>query len=399
MDLEFDLDREVVALIRAQVIELPTFPAVALQLQRTISAGDFGLEALAKLVVADQALASNVIRAANSAFYVGSTPVTTVPQAVSRIGAKELTNIAIAGTLGLRATAPGPLEGLRRESWRRSLVAGLLAQELAKARHQNPGEAFLAGLLHDFGETIAFACFETILELHPGSRPQHAASWEWEAQKYHLELGQVLASQWKLPGFVTEAVMRHHEATFETCEFPELVGLIALCDAVSTRVFDAPSVEAVTLDGLGATDGEVAALRRVLPKVSSYVESLENLNVAPVPRVVKSAVEQPKTELTGVVNEALDLEVIITKKSQTETYRARAISTGAIRLEGLMPQPERHLVNLEVKGPQPIKLCATVLRCTSSDAGSVVELKPFAMNGETERVWLGWVHAKASAAA
>ncbi len=399
MDLDFDLDREVVALIKAQLIELPTFPAVALQLQRTISAGDFGLEALAKLVVADQALAANVLRAANSAFYAGSAPVTTVPQAVARIGAKELTNIAIAGTLGLRATAPGPLEGLRRESWRRSLVAGLLAQELAKARHQNPGEAFLAGLLHDFGETIALSCFETILELHPGSRPQHAASWEWEAQKYHLELGQVLASQWKLPPFVTEAVMQHHETAFERCEFPELVGLIALCDAVSTRLFDAPSVDAVTLEGLSTTDGEVAALRRVLPKVSSYVESLENLNVAPVPRVVKSLVEQAPTELSGVINEALDLEVLITKKDQHEVYRAVAISTGAIRLQGLMPQPESHLVNLEVKGAQPLKLCATVVRCTSSDAGSVVELKPFAMNGAAQTVWLGWVHGAASIAA
>ena len=77
-----DLDAEVVRLIRAKVIELPTYPGIALQLQRLISAGTFGMDELVKLVESDPGLASHVVRAANSAFYRPIQPITTLPSAI-----------------------------------------------------------------------------------------------------------------------------------------------------------------------------------------------------------------------------------------------------------------------------------------------------------------------------
>jgi len=117
----FDLDEEVVRLIKARLIELPTYPGVALQLQRVISSDNYGLDDLVRLVESDAALASHVLRAANSAFFHATTPVTTLSQAISRVGAATLSNIAIAGTLGVEASIDGPLAAMRRDRWRRSL--------------------------------------------------------------------------------------------------------------------------------------------------------------------------------------------------------------------------------------------------------------------------------------
>ncbi|MFZ5446793.1 MAG: HDOD domain-containing protein [Myxococcota bacterium] len=395
MNLPFDLETEVARLIRNKSIELPTYPGVALKLQRLLSSGDFGLDALAKLVQADQALATNTMRAANSAFYRAAAPVTTLQAAISRIGAKELGNIAIAGTLGLSANDTGPLAALRQDSWRASLVSALVCQELARQRRVDPGEAFLAGLLHDFGETIAYACFEAILEAHPEVEPQHAASWQWEGQRHHVELGATLAADWKLPPFVLEVIEHHLAADVSACRYPDLVKLVNASDAVTMRLLEAPSLEAARLDDLPAlSKDEVAKLEALVPRIPAFLKSFDDA-MADVPSLeAASLVKQPATTLKGDVRE-LRFPVRVGKKGEhQESFHAVAWCETGLRIEGAHPLPERHLVTLELEG---LKLFAMVTLCSASDRGCVVELKPFAMDRQLTAAWLALGAPRAAA--
>lgn len=389
MSLSFDLDTEVVRLIRMKLIELPTYPGVALRLQRLINGNDFGLEELVKLVEADAALASHVLRAANSAFFRASTPVTTLQQAITRVGASELSNIAIAGTLGVQASLEGPLAAMRRESWRRSLVGGLLSQELARSRRLDPGEAFLAGLLHDFGETIAYRTFEVILELHPHTAPLNAAQWQWHAQKYHVELGMALAAEWKLPAYLEETVRRHHDDDTSFCDFPKMVELIALTDAISTHLFDAPALEAATLPNLvGLSTPERDALGRLIPRLPSLLHSLDVPGIGkPVPSLVA-----PTPTVVPATAPELELSVKIMKRDHADEYRSAQLSEHALKVKGPHPQTERHLVSVEL---EDVKFSATVMSCSVADDGCVIELKPFAMAGEALTRWKALVHKAA----
>lgn len=385
MNLPFDLTAEVDRLIKNKSIELPTYPGVALKLQRLLSSGDYGLDALAKLVQADQALATNTMRAANSAFYRAAAPVTNLHAAIGRIGAKELGNIAIAGTLGLSANAAGPLAALRQDSWRASLVSALVSQELARVRHVEPGEAFLSGLLHDFGETIAYACFEAILEMHPETEPQHAASWQWEAQRHHVELGQTLAADWKLPLFVLETVQHHLDGDVSSCKHGELVRLVNVADGVTMRLLEAPSLEAARLDDLpGLAKGELEKLEGLVPRIPSFLKSFDDA-MAEVPSLDgASLVTQPETTLKGAVRE-VSFPVRVGKKGeQQEAYRAVAWSEAGLRVRGAHSLPERHLVSLELEG---LKLFAMVTLCSASDSGCLIELKPFAMDRALTAAW------------
>lgn len=387
MDLSFDLHAEVTRLIQSKSIELPTYPGVALKLQRLLSSGDYGLDSLSKMVQTDQALATNVMRAANSAFYRSSTQVSNIGAAIGRIGAKELCNIAIAGTLGLTGTAEGPLAALRKDSWRASLVSALICQELARARKVEPGEAFLAGLLHDFGETIAYACFEAILESHPASAPQHMASWQWEGQRYHVELGQALAVEWKLPEFVEECVRRHADPSFEGAKHRALVELVAVSDSVTLKVLEAASIETAELGSVkGLQPGELDRLINLVPRIPSFLQSFDDAKVeAPSMDKPVSLVSPPKTTLAaGEV--AVDFTVNVAKKGALTHYRAESWTAAALRFKGVQPQVERHLVNLEL--PAGLKICATVLLCSASDQGCVIEVKPFAMDKATAAEWM-----------
>lgn len=382
MDLPFDLDREVVRLIKSKSIELPTFPGVALQLQRLIASGDYGISQLAKLVESDQALATVVLRTANSAFYVGAGPITTLTPAITRVGAASLHNIAVAGTLGVQLSMEGPLLAMRKDGWRRSLVSALLCQELAPGRRLDPGEAFLAGLLHDFGETIAYACFEIALELHPKTPPQPAASWLAEAQRYHVELGMALAEEWKLPGYVAAAVARHHDADLSGADFPAVVELVAVVDAVARRLGEEPLVEPALAAVAGLSSAERTTLTSLLMRVPAFLESFEP-DSAPPPVAPQSLVVAPPTELTK--SKPVDFGVAVATRSGRVNYRATAMSTAGLRMEGPVPQVERQLINLELEaGP---KLCAAVQKCWPSAEGCVVEIKPFAMDRKAQADW------------
>lgn len=388
MDLPFDLDREVVGLIKSKSIELPTFPGVALQLQRLIKSGDYGIGQLAKLVESDQALATIVLRTANSAFYVGAAPITTLTPAITRVGAASLHNIAIAGTLGVQLSMEGPLLVMRKDGWRRSLVSALLCQELAPGRRLDPGEAFLAGLLHDFGETIAYACFEIALELYPKAPPQPAARWLAEAQRYHVELGMALAEEWKLPGYVAAAVARHHDADLSGADFPALVELVAVVDAVARRLGEEPLVEPALAAVAGLSSAERTTLSSLLMRVPAFLESFEPAR-AQAAEAAPSLVVAPPTGLTRA--RPVDFGVAVTTRSGRVAYRATAMSTTGLRMEGPAPQVERQLINLELEAGT--KLCAAVKRCWPHQDSYVVEVQPFAIDRKTQAEWSGLLAA------
>ena len=391
MELPFDLDAEVVRLITERAVEVPPFPAVAMKLQRVLSKNDFGLAELSALVEADGALVTQVMRQANSAFYRGE-PVRTLPAAIGRIGARELSNIAIAGTLGLSAQRDGALASLRRETWRQGIVSALVCQELARFRSVDPGEAFLAGLLHDFGEAIAYACFESVLERWPNTPPATEGDWRWKGQQYHVELGMALAGEWKLPAFVVECVMRHADADVTGCDHPALIHLVSIADRVTLRMLEATSIEAAQLSDLpGLSADELAKLEALVSRVPGWLASFEDVGAA-VPKVSSpSLVAPPPPRSEGT---PLDFKVVVHRKGgATERWQAVERTEQTLTIVGPSALGQRHLVNLTI---DDVLLCTTVLSCTVSDAGCRVEVKPFAMDAKTSRAWAVLGRAKAA---
>lgn len=426
------VDSEVAKLIQQKLVELPTYPGVALKLQKLLSGGEYDFEALTKLVQADQALTGQVMRAANSAFYRASTPLTTLSAAIGRIGAKELANIAIAGTLGLTANAAGPLASLRKDAWRHALTTAVVAQELAPTvKGVNPGEAFLAGLLHDFGMTIALGAFEIVLEMVPDVQPRTLEQWKDKAIARHVELGLLLAADWKLPDFVVDAVKGHDAA-----EAPnELVKLVGVSARAAQRLLSAPSVdEAAMREVKELSERAVEKLEGLGPRLPSYLQSFEEAapesahppakaapaapasaptpapaaparqswglgkpaaaaparvesTPTPVPKAPpvtpparpSPVAPSPATAPTGQVRE-LSMTVAVLKKGARITYRAVEWQRDSLKIVGATAQPERHLVNVEFHKAQ---LCATVASCTAVPEGFAMVLKPFAMDRAT----------------
>ena len=78
---------------------LPTLPKVALMVRQRSNEPDISLLQMADVIAADPALAARMIKVANSAFMGRSIKVSTLNQAVTRIGLSQIRNIAIAMAL------------------------------------------------------------------------------------------------------------------------------------------------------------------------------------------------------------------------------------------------------------------------------------------------------------
>ena len=77
-------------------IKVPILPRVAGQVLKLTNNADAEMEDFSRLIHTDQALASHVLRIANSAAFSRGTQIISLKQAVARLGMRLLAEIAVA---------------------------------------------------------------------------------------------------------------------------------------------------------------------------------------------------------------------------------------------------------------------------------------------------------------
>ncbi len=148
-------------------MKLPVFPAVAVELQNLINKRNFTLNEFATIVSKDQALASQILKLANSAFYAGFRKVHTIKDAIMRFGVNQTLNCVI--TMGQRdcyASKNALIDGTMKTLWQHALVCALGTKwVLEKIGCQSlADEGYLAGLLHDLGKLVLLKVVEKLID-------------------------------------------------------------------------------------------------------------------------------------------------------------------------------------------------------------------------------------------
>jgi putative nucleotidyltransferase with HDIG domain len=377
-----DLDAAIVDLVSRGAVKIPPYPAVAMKVEQLVRRKDFGLGELTKLVASDQALAADALRLANSAFYSRSTPVTSLNAAIGRIGAKEVSKLALASGLGAQVAKPGPLSTLKRRVWLEALASAALAQELAKKRGLAADEVFACGLLHDFGKMIGIACIEDALE---GRReaPRSTDSWMEIVERYHLELGLALAAQWALPQLVSDVISLHHAEDVSLAVEPRVVEVVAATDEVVRLLSDQIWL---TPEDLGAvsslTAQECELVARVLDRLPTFIASFETgKSIAPAGNLVK-----PRSpDMSGPT--PVSFPVTITVHREVREYRAMGIASHNLMISGASPLPENVLMEVKLGSTPPLTCWATAKLSWPEGEAHTVLLQPFALNGPAQEIW------------
>jgi HD-like signal output (HDOD) protein len=215
-------ERSIVEVIRQKLeagsLSVPVFHAVALRLQQVLARPDYSIEELHQLINADPGLASQVLRAANSAFYSGLSKVGTIRDAIIRLGAREVANLAMVTTQqDLYRSDDVQYNAIMQTLWKHAFCCAVGSKWLAQKSGFAPQaqEAFLAGLLHDIGKLFLLKVMEEVLRdgtLRAMASPAVLAE---VLTTLHVEQGHQLMLQWHMPQIYCDVVAGHQEENWD----------------------------------------------------------------------------------------------------------------------------------------------------------------------------------------
>ncbi|MDB4975063.1 MAG: hupR1 3 [Myxococcaceae bacterium] len=196
---------------------LPVLPAVCRELNTVLARQDFAIRDLAQVVEKDPSLCAKLLQTVNSSFFSVGRKMSTVQDAIAYLGTTMLKNLVMSVSLwrSLEEARPEAISRLQRVHTRCQRVA-VLSRKIMSSSRTRAEEAFVAGLLHDIGETLLIVYLperweRATKQAQATGRPLH----EVEQQLYnvdHAELGAHLLDAWGLPFPVLEAVAFHHTA-------------------------------------------------------------------------------------------------------------------------------------------------------------------------------------------
>lgn len=388
------LDEAIADLLARGEVEFPPYPAISLRIASLVRGGDFGLDELAKLVTSDQALAADLLRVANSAVYAQGQPTASIPQALARVGAAELSRIALASALGATALAKGPLAVLRRRTWRDALSSALLCRELARVRGLQAEDAFTCGLLHDFGRVIAIGAIERIsggggLVRSRFRRPMSAEFWDAVVDRHHVALGVTLAARWELPQVVADAIALHHDDEIEDAASPDMLDVVQIVDPLVQLLRDRSFLQAglQAVAALSEADGD--ALRRTLRALPGFLASFEREPAGGASALLEPP---PRPAPSWQLEDAR-----VRFRIAGQEYHATGFGPDQLFVRGPVPLPEEVLLEVEALHAQGLSFHARVLLCWPEGSQFGALLMPFALTGPALLHWQGLVPAGGTA--
>lgn len=280
---------------------LPTLSPVAIKLVELASDDSSSIDDLISLIEKDPSLAVNLLKMANSAFFISAQPVSSLGQAIMRIGFQQVRIMGL--SLSLRNTFPmGKVGILDYENfWRISLYRGLLAQALAlRLKMCGPEDAFVAGLILEVGLLILYDLFVKGKEEEAQIDLIHFdALRKWEEERFgmnHREIGEAALCYWQFPDSIIDCQRLYSDSALSKAA-PGLARVCELARATSAAMlsrearftdifhkardyFDLPEnvMNDIILTVLGQVEDIAGSLKLEVDRERDLLELMEKAN-------------------------------------------------------------------------------------------------------------------------
>jgi putative nucleotidyltransferase with HDIG domain len=234
---------------QAESWRVPVAPQAALRTLRLMRDPRASIAGVVEAASMDPAIAGLVMALANSALFGSHGRVSTLAQAIGRLG--FATSQKVITSAALRRAFDSPR---LREVWQHSLQVADLAEQLAcQTGIVDSAEAYLAGLVHDVGQIALLS-----MQLYDSARLQGLVSDNCPRvyaenlllRTDHAALGAQIAGLWRLPEIMVSAIRQHHRP--ERAESP-LAHLLYTAEYLSGSEEDLPSLVRLetSLKGIG----------------------------------------------------------------------------------------------------------------------------------------------------
>lgn len=218
--------------LESETLNLPVFHPIAIKLQGILASKDFTIDQVVALIIKDQSLTTQILRLANSAFFSGLAKVTTITDAVVRLGAREIASVAMLASQqsSYNSFTNSELKSHSQQLWKHAIGCAIGTRWLCEKSgyKQLAQEGFIAGLLHDIGSLLILKVLEGILLV---DKEQKGVSRELINEimtAMHTEWGHQLMQKWNLPEIYCVIVRDHHQEQSDTNNV--LLSLVRLVD-------------------------------------------------------------------------------------------------------------------------------------------------------------------------
>jgi HD-like signal output (HDOD) protein len=247
-DKERDLERiwdtgtlfsQKLEIITSHVTKLLAFPFTIARVLQLTGDDDSSANDLARTIEADPVITITMLKVSNSVFFsTGNKKVHSIREAIVRIGFREtkriVMGIAVMNLFKTTTSSPG---FDRVDFWYHAVAGAIVAAHIARNMEGvSSEEAFLAGLLHDFGIIIYDEFFPTVfgrlLERNVQLCGQFINTEKSLLSFTHNDVAGELFTNWKLPEPIIAGVIRHPEFQNLRDSLVDTGNKLALCAGI-----------------------------------------------------------------------------------------------------------------------------------------------------------------------
>jgi HD-like signal output (HDOD) protein len=211
-----EADRDFLEKFMEKDIALPEIPSIVLELNEVIANPLSTADQMAQVINKSPSLTSLLLKIVNSSFYGLPAKVDRVSLAVTLIGTRELSALALGiNIMSMFKSIPSNLITMR-SFLQHSLGCGIVSRLLAAQKSMRQTEQmFTSGLLHDLGRLILLIYFpQEILGALSYAQEHSDCLYRVEKKRLgcqHAHIGKYLLNRWRLPLIIENTVCFHHD--------------------------------------------------------------------------------------------------------------------------------------------------------------------------------------------
>ncbi|MGO9379003.1 MAG: HDOD domain-containing protein [Dissulfurispiraceae bacterium] len=264
-------------ILTQKIPKLPTIPPVADKIIQLVSNEASVVGSIVDTIEKDPAISAKVISFANAAFYSMGQPVTTIRDAVMKIGFDNVKSIALGiSLLTLFKGKKNGDDGEYLNTIKHSMVTGVVSKEIVDfLEYRHYEDIFTSGLLHDLGLMVMNVYFPEIYAqiIDKFKKGKSFPDAEREVCGFtHGEIGGWLADKWNLPENMCEVILSHHNPTSASST---AVAIVHLADIIAIRRgFSPVSVDGFEGSVVGAAMQMVGMNEEGLAKLAVRIEEI-----------------------------------------------------------------------------------------------------------------------------
>jgi HD-like signal output (HDOD) protein len=194
-------------------------PDVAHRVLDIVQTADFSIDELISVVRTEPTLVARVLRLCNSARTGLDTPITSIGDAITYLGSRNLVQLVLVTcSAGMFAGMPGSLYADPTTLWQHSIGCAFASQAIAvRTGEATATTAFTVGILHDVGRialgrvTNEERLVQTVVASATLVNTDHLALERRAFGFDHATVAGFVADEWRLPPTLGEALRGHHQ--------------------------------------------------------------------------------------------------------------------------------------------------------------------------------------------